>query len=64
MKWLKFESMKEIFGMPIHIILIVAIVQIWILYAVIKVAVRNGMLEALRERDEESDNDVNGADEK
>ena len=56
--------MEELFGIPIHIILITAIVQIWILYAVIKVAVRNGMLEALRERDEESDNQVNGADEK
>ena len=56
--------MKEIFGIPIHIILIVSIVQLWILYSVIKTAVKNGMLEALQERNEESDNEVNRADEK
>lgn len=56
--------MEELFGIPLHIILIAAIVQLWILYTVIKVAVRNGMLEALRERDEASDNEVNGNDEK
>ena len=55
--------MKELFGIPIHIILIAVIVQLWILYAVIKTAVKNGMLDALRDRDEESNNKENGSDE-